>query len=162
MVDSMKRAAMVMAVAVLVAACGSGAATSSPRASAAPSAAPATQAPSMAPLTGSVIVSGSSTVEPISALVAEFFNEQISSDVAIEVTGPGTSDGFERFCAGETDISDASRSIRQSEIDACTAAGIQIIELKVAIDGLSIITAAANTSVTCLTFADLYALIGPE
>ena len=113
-------------------------------------------------LSGSVIISGSSTVEPISALIAEMFNEEVSADVAIDVTGPGTSDGFERFCAGETDISDASRSIREPEIEACEAAGIEIIELKVAIDGLSVITSAQNDIVTCLTFADLYALLGPE
>jgi phosphate transport system substrate-binding protein len=113
-------------------------------------------------LTGQVIISGSSTVEPVSALVAEFFNEDVSGDVAIEVTGPGTSDGFERFCAGETDISNASRQVRQEEIDECTAGGVEMIELKVAIDGLSIITAAANDAVTCLSFADLYALLGPE
>jgi phosphate transport system substrate-binding protein len=113
-------------------------------------------------LSGTVIISGSSTVEPISALIAEMFNEEVSADVAIEVTGPGTSDGFERFCAGETDISDASRPIRDAEIEDCTAAGIEIIELKVAIDGLSIITAAGNDAISCLSFADLYALLGPE
>jgi phosphate transport system substrate-binding protein len=112
-------------------------------------------------LSGQVIVSGSSTVEPISALVAELFAEQ-APNVAVEVTGPGTSDGFERFCAGETDISDASRPVRQEEIDACTANGVEMIEAKVAIDGLSVITAAGNDSVTCLSFADLYALLGPE
>jgi phosphate transport system substrate-binding protein len=109
-----------------------------------------------------VIISGSSTVEPISALIAEMFNDEVSSKVAIEVTGPGTSDGFERFCAGETDISDASRSIREAEIKACADKGIQVIELKVAVDGLSVITAANNNDVSCLTFADLYALTGPE
>ena len=156
----------------LVAAFAIGACTTGGGTSAAPSAAsvaPASTGPestapeSSAPaLSGQVIVSGSSTVEPISALIAEMFNENVSADVAIEVTGPGTSDGFERFCAGETDISDASRRVKQEEIDACKAAGIEMVELKVAIDGLSIITAAANDAVTCLTFADLYALLGPE
>ncbi|HEU4918750.1 MAG TPA: substrate-binding domain-containing protein [Candidatus Limnocylindrales bacterium] len=113
-------------------------------------------------ISGQIIVSGSSTVEPITALVAELFNERISGDVAIEVTGPGTSDGFERFCAGETDISDASRSIRDEEIETCAEGGItEIIEIKVAIDGLSIITSVDN-AIECLTFADLYALLGPE
>ncbi len=111
---------------------------------------------------GTVVISGSSTVEPITALVAELFNEEVSANVAIEVTGPGTSDGFERLCNGETDINDASRPVRQEEIDACAANDIELIELKVAIDGLSIITAAQNEAVTCLSFADLYALLGPE
>lgn len=149
--------ALALAAAFVVGACGGGGSTSAPT--------DGGTAPTDGggePLTGQVIVSGSSTVEPISALVAEFFNEEVSADVAIEVTGPGTSDGFERFCAGETDISDASRRVRQSEIDECTAAGVEMIEVKVAIDGLSIITAAANDAVTCLSFADLYALLGPE
>ena len=113
-------------------------------------------------LSGSVVVSGSSTVEPITALVAEMFNEDVAPNVAVEVTGPGTSDGFERFCAGETDISDASRAVKQEEIDACAENGIEMVELKVAVDGLSIITSVENEAVTCLTFADLYALLGPE
>jgi phosphate transport system substrate-binding protein len=116
-----------------------------------------------ATVSGSIVVSGSSTVEPVTALAAELFSERVSADVSIDVTGPGTSDGFERFCAGETDISDASRSIRDSEIEACATNGItDIIELKVAIDGLSIITSAENDLVDCLTFADIYALLGPE
>jgi phosphate transport system substrate-binding protein len=156
--------ALVAVFAIGACSSGGGATTAPTDGGTAPTDAPATDAPMTdAPaLTGQVIVSGSSTVEPISALVAELFNEEISADVAIEVTGPGTSDGFERFCAGETDVSDASRQVRQAEIDACAAAGIEMIEIKVAIDGLSIITAAANDAVTCLSFADLYALLGPE
>ena len=118
---------------------------------------------SMGDVSGSVVVSGSSTVEPITALASELFVERVSGDVSFDVTGPGTSDGFERFCNGETDISDASRSIRDSEIETCAENGItEIIELKVAIDGLSIITSVENDQVECLTFADLYALLGPE
>ena len=65
-------------------------------------------------LSGSITISGSSTVEPISALVAELFNEP-NPDVAITVDGPGTGDGFELFCQGKTDISDASRPIEEEE-----------------------------------------------
>ncbi len=112
---------------------------------------------------GSVVISGSSTVEPITALVAELFTERVSSDVSFDITGPGTSDGFERFCNGETDISDASRPMRDIEIEGCATNGVAgILELKVAIDGLSVITSVENTQVQCLTFADLYALLGPE
>jgi phosphate transport system substrate-binding protein len=64
-------------------------------------------------LTGSIVISGSSTVEPISAFVAELFNET-QPGVTISVDGPGTGDGFELFCNGETDISDASRPIARS------------------------------------------------
>ena len=62
-------------------------------------------------LSGTITISGSSTVQPITSLVAELFNEDVSSDVSITVDGPGTGDGFVLFCDGETDISDASRPI---------------------------------------------------
>ena len=112
-------------------------------------------------VSGEIVVSGSSTVEPISSLVAEKFQSQ-NPDVSISVDGPGTSDGFELFCNGETDISDASRPIEPEEIQACEANGIEFIELKVAIDGLSVITSTENDQVECLDFTDLYALLGPE
>jgi len=110
---------------------------------------------------GSVFVTGSSTVEPISVAVAEAFADE-NPDVEVTVEGPGTGDGFEAFCNGEADISDASRPIKAEEVEACDASGVEFIELKVGIDGISVLTNPANDTVTCLTFADLYALIGPE
>ena len=110
---------------------------------------------------GAVVISGSSTVEPISSLVAEDFGAA-NDGFEYEVDGPGTGDGFARFCAGETDISDASRPIREEEVAACEAAGIRFVELKVAVDGISVITSPANDEVSCLSFLDLYALLGPE
>ena len=71
-------------------------------------------------------------------------------------------DGFKRFCAGETEVSDASRPIKDSEKESCAEAGINYVELKVAFDGLTVMTAPGNGAVSCLDFADLYALIGPE
>ena len=112
-------------------------------------------------LEGSINVSGSSTVEPISAAAAGVFAET-NPDVAVTVAGPGTSDGFAQFCAGEIDIADASRPIRAEEVTSCEEAGVEFIELKVAIDGLSVITSAENTAVECLSFVDLYALLGPD
>ena len=67
---------------------------------------------------GDVIVSGSSTVQPISSRVGELL-EDCGSGVLATVDGPGTGDGFELFCAGETDISDASRPIAEDEVAAC-------------------------------------------
>ena len=110
---------------------------------------------------GEVIVSGSSTVEPISTAVAEAFAE-VSPDVVVTVDGPGTGDGFELFCAGDTDISDASRPIKEEEIAVCEENGIEFIELKVAFDGITVMTNPANDAVECLNFDDLYALMGPE
>jgi phosphate transport system substrate-binding protein len=114
-----------------------------------------------ADLTGSIAVSGSSTVEPISGLVAELFAEQ-APNVNITVEGPGTGDGFELFCNGETDIADASRPIEQEEVDACAENGIEYVELEVALDGISVLTSPENGAVTCLNNGDLYALVGPE
>jgi ABC-type phosphate transport system substrate-binding protein len=88
---------------------------------------------------GTISVSGSSTVEPISNAVAERFKEA-NPGFNYTVEGPGTGDGFAKFCAGETDISDASRTIRDDEITACQGAGIEYVELKVAIDGIAVLT----------------------
>jgi ABC-type phosphate transport system substrate-binding protein len=88
---------------------------------------------------GDVVVSGSSTVQPIVSFVAETFSAENPS-AAVSVDGPGTGDGFELFCDGETDISDASRPIEPEEADACSAAGVEYVELKIGIDGLSLVT----------------------
>lgn len=112
-------------------------------------------------LTGTINVSGSSTVAPITTRVAEMFADK-APDVTVNVDGPGTGDGFKLFCSGETDLSDASRPIKREEADDCRAKGIEYIELKVGIDGLTVMTNPANSSVECLNFMDLYALAGPE
>lgn len=124
-------------------------------------AATSTEGGSAADVSGDVVVSGSSTVEPISTAVAESFAEQ-APDVNVNVDGPGTGDGFELFCNGETDINDASRPIEAEEIQACSDNGVEFIELEVGIDGISVMTNPANDTIDCLSFADLYALIGPE
>ena len=88
---------------------------------------------------GSVTISGSSTVEPVTALAAEQFNAE-QSGVAISVAGPGTSDGFAQFCAGQIPVADASRAIAEEETAQCEDAGIDFVELQIGIDGLSVIT----------------------
>ena len=110
---------------------------------------------------GSIIVSGSSTVEPITSLVAEDFAAS-TDGFDYQVDGPGTGDGFALFCDGATDISDASRPIKDEEAAACEENGINYVELKVAVDGISVVTSTANDAVSCLSFLDLYALLGPE
>ncbi|MEX1262597.1 MAG: phosphate ABC transporter substrate-binding protein PstS family protein [Actinomycetota bacterium] len=112
-------------------------------------------------LTGSITISGSSTVEPISSIVAEIFNET-NPNVAFDVSGPGTGDGFELFCNGEIDISDASRPIESDEVKACKKNGIEYTELEVALDGVTVMTNPENSDVACLNSGDLYALFGPE
>ncbi len=108
--------------------------------------------------TGNVAVSGSSTVEPISRRVAELY-EQSCGDTVITVDGPGTSEGFNLFCSGATDVANASRVISEREISFCEEAGVEYIELQVALDGIAVVT-STNNAVECLSFADLYALLG--
>ncbi|MCY3663400.1 MAG: substrate-binding domain-containing protein [bacterium] len=112
-------------------------------------------------VSGRVTISGSSTVEPISVRVAELFRD-VAPNVSVTVDGPGTGDGFKLFCAGETDISDASRRIKDAEAEACAEAGIEWIELRVAIDGIAVLANLENDAVDCLSFEDLYAIVGPE
>ncbi len=113
-----------------------------------------------AEVTGSLNISGSSTVEPITSLVAEQF-QGLNPGVTVAVDGPGTSDGFELFCNGETDISDASRQIEEEEVTACADNGIEPIEIEVGLDALTVIGHTGNP-VACMNNGDLYALFGPE
>jgi phosphate transport system substrate-binding protein len=159
--------ALALVAAFAIGACSStgGSTAPSTAASAATSAAPPSAAPASqgggGTVTGSINVSGSSTVEPISTGVAEALSAA-NPDFKYTVKGPGTGDGFKVFCKGETDISDASRKIKPEEAAVCQAAGIEYTELQIAYDGMTVMTNPANTAVTCLSFADLYALIGPE
>jgi len=104
-------------------------------------------------LSGSVVVDGSSTVGPVTEAVAEEFGKV--SDVQVSVGISGTGGGFEKFCKGETDINDASRPVKDSEKEACAAAGIGFIELKVGVDGLTVVTNPDNDFVECLTWSQL-------
>jgi phosphate transport system substrate-binding protein len=112
-------------------------------------------------VSGEVNVSGSSTVQPISVAAGEAFQDA-NADVTVNVEGPGTGDGFVSFCAGDTDISDASRPISDEEIADCEATGINYVELAIGYDGITVMTSPNNDAVDCLSFQDLYALIGPE
>src|SRR5688572_556819 len=105
-------------------------------------------------LSGSVSVDGSSTVAPISEAVAEEFQLQ-NPNVRVTVGIAGTGGGFKRFCAGETDISNASRPITDAERELCAAAGVEFVELPVAWDGLSVVVNPANDFAECLTVEEL-------
>jgi phosphate transport system substrate-binding protein len=112
-------------------------------------------------LEGEYLVSGSSTVYPIVQKQAEEF-EGISPGVAITVEGPGSGDGAKKFCAGEAMIANASRVYKDEEIEICEANGIEFIELRRAIDGITVITSTENDVVECVSFNDLYALLSEE
>ena len=105
-------------------------------------------------LAQSIAVDGSSTVYPISLAMAEEF-QIINPDAQVTVGFAGTGGGFERFCAGETQVSDASRVIQDDEVAACDAAGIPFIELPVAADALTVVVNPENDFVTCLTTEQL-------
>ena len=94
--------------------------------------------------------------------VGELALEQSGGELAAVVDGPGTGDGFAAFCEGGADIADASRPINDEEIALCEAAGIEYVELEIAIDGLTVATNPANEAITCLDVPALYALVGPE
>jgi phosphate transport system substrate-binding protein len=111
-------------------------------------------------LTGSLNISGSSTVEPITSLVAENF-QSANPGVDVAVDGPGTTDGFALFCKGQTDINDASRLIADDEKAACASGGVDYIELAIGRDALTVVGNPSN-SLDCLSLGDLYALFGPE
>lgn len=105
-------------------------------------------------LSGEINADGSSTVYPITQLVAETFNAD-NENVNISVGFSGTGGGFKKFAAGETDISSASRPIKGSEADQLKAAGINFVEVPVAYDGLTIAVNKNNTWVESLTVEQL-------
>ncbi|MBX3695705.1 MAG: PstS family phosphate ABC transporter substrate-binding protein [Steroidobacteraceae bacterium] len=100
-------------------------------------------------------IDGSSTVFPISEAVAEEFQIARRGKVRVTVGISGTGGGFKKFCRGETDISDASRPISTSEMEACAKAGIEYIELPVAYDALTVAVNPKNTWVDSITVAEL-------
>lgn len=105
-------------------------------------------------LSGTILIDGSSTVAPLATLAAEDFQTK-NSGVKVTVGTSGTGGGFEKFCVGETDISDASRPIKESEVAACKAKGIEYFEMIVANDALSVVINKDNDWVTCLTVDQL-------
>lgn len=114
-----------------------------------------------AELTGDVLVDGSSTVFPISEAMAEEFMAE-TPGVRVTVGVSGTGGGFKKFCAGETDISNASRPIKQEEIDLCAENGIEYVEVPVAFDGLSVVVNPENDWAACLTVDELVTMWEPE
>jgi phosphate transport system substrate-binding protein len=112
-------------------------------------------------LSGAVAIDGSSTVFPITEAVAEEFRTE-QSGVNVTVGIAGTGGGFQRFCRGETDISNASRPISRTEQEACAAANIQYVELPVAYDALSVVVHPQNNWATCITVPELKTMWQPS
>jgi phosphate transport system substrate-binding protein len=142
-------AGMALALALLAAGCGRDDETSG-----------RTTAEAGGDLSGRIEADGSSTVGPYTTAAAERFQAE-QSGVQVTVGVSGTGGGFERFCRGETDVSNASRAIEDDEAAACADRGIEYIELQVANDALTVVVNKDNDWVTCLTTDQLKAIWGP-
>jgi phosphate transport system substrate-binding protein len=112
-------------------------------------------------LSGRIEADGSSTVGPYTTAAAERFQRE-NSGVQITVGVSGTGGGFERFCRGETDLSNASRPIKDEEAAICEDAGIEPVEFQVANDALTVVVNKDNDWVTCLTVEQLQTIWGPD
>ena len=102
---------------------------------------------------GAITADGSSTVGPFVTKAAEDFRAAEDVDVTVGISGTGG--GFERFCAGETDLSNASRAIDPDEVAVCEENGVEYIEFRVATDALTNVVNTQNDWVTCLTVDQL-------
>ena len=166
-----------IAASLVLAACGGSAATEAPAAEptsapAEPTAAPAE--PTVAPteevmakpvtlpevvepadVTGDIITAGSSTVFPVSERMAELFQQEgYSGNITVDSIGSGA--GYERFCvSGETDIANASRAIKSSEVEACAAIGRTPLEFRVGTDALAVVVATSNDFASDITLEEL-------
>ncbi|MHB1241802.1 MAG: PstS family phosphate ABC transporter substrate-binding protein [Gaiellaceae bacterium] len=105
-------------------------------------------------LSGTVTADGSSTVGPYAIAAAEGF-QQKNRGARVTVGISGTGGGFERFCRGETDLSNASRPMKNSEAIRCRDSGVKWVAFTVANDGISVVASKQNTWATCLTTAEL-------
>jgi phosphate transport system substrate-binding protein len=106
-------------------------------------------------------IDGSSTVAPLTAAAGELFRES-NPDINVSVGTSGTGGGFAKFCAGETDINNASREIKPEEAAICDENGIEFVEIAVANDALTVVVNKENTWATCLTVEELKTIWSPE
>jgi phosphate transport system substrate-binding protein len=113
-----------------------------------------------ADLSGRITADGSSTVGPFTTRAAERFQQE-NSGVQVTVGVSGTGGGFERFCAGETDLSNASRPIKDEESAICEENGLEFVEFQVANDALTVVVNNENDWATCLTVEQLNAIWKP-
>jgi phosphate transport system substrate-binding protein len=113
-------------------------------------------------LSGAIRIDGSSTVFPFAEAAGELFNEEVGDAVKVSVGQSGTGGGFEKFCAGETDISTASRPIKEDEeAPICEKAGVTYEEIQVANDGIAVAT-SKDLTIECMTVDQLKALWEPK
>ena len=113
-------------------------------------------------LQGKIAIDGSSTVFPDNRGGGRGIRYSHPRKVRITVGVSGTGGGFQKFCNGETNISDASRPIKASEAELCAQRGIEFVEIPVAIDGLTVMVNPENDFVSCVTVAELHQIWGAE
>ncbi len=111
--------------------------------------------------TTTITVDGSSTVFPILEAIAEEYGKT-SKNTRVTVGTSGTGGGFKKFCAGETDISNSSRSIKESEIALCKKNKVDFVELPIAFDGITLVVSRGNKFLDCLTTQELKSIWEPE
>lgn len=113
------------------------------------------------PLSGHIRIDGASAGHAITEAMAEDF---IALNPNVDVTSniSGTGGGFRKFCAGETDINNASRPIKESELVDCAANGVELVEFLVAIDAVTIVVSQSNSFLSDITFEELYTIWAPE
>src|SRR5215218_8939795 len=141
-------AGLIMALSLVLAGCGGGASGQQPGGG--------------EPVAGEISIEGSSTVQPITQAAAELFREE-NPDARISVGGAGTSDGFEAFCMGDTEIYDASRPIDVAEeVPVCEENGVEFIEIPVAFDGISVVANSQNDWATDVTSEELKTMWEPR
>jgi phosphate transport system substrate-binding protein len=148
----MRRIVIVAVLALLVAACGGGAEQ------------PASQPGSTAQgqLSGSIAIDGSSTVQPLTAAIAEEYRGR-APNVTVNIGRSGTGGGFERFCStGDTQISNASRPINEEEATLCAQKGITYTEVRIGTDALTMVTNPQTNFVDCLTTDEIINIWGPN
>ena len=145
-VKNQKKYILILAIALVISACGKS---------------DGNEAKQKSGMQGTVLIDGSSTVFPITEAVAEEFGK-VHPRVRVTVGISGTGGGFKKYTNGETDISDASRPIKQKEIDKAKDNRIEFIELPVAFDGLSVVVSKENTWLDFLTVDELQRIWMPE
>ena len=147
--------ALLLGVLALAAGCGGGRGGDDDEA-----AGTTTEASGGGDLSGRIEADGSSTVGPYTTAAAERFQQE-ESGVQITVGVSGTGGGFERFCRGETDLSNASRPIKDEEAEICTDNGVEPVEFQVANDALTVVVNPENDWATCLTVEQLSKIWAP-
>jgi len=155
MIKKLGVALLAVSMLVSTAACASSTAATTAGAAATTAAAETTAAETVAELSGDVIIDGSGTVYPLMAAIAETYMVEVQPEVNVQVGRAGSSAGFKKFIPGETDFSDASRAIKQEEIDQLKENGLNfetdVMEIKLALDGLTMVINKENTWATEMT-----------